>query len=281
LGVFSQEKYITLELKPMSEVNKYGLPRDIDSETKRIIRKNCGFGCVICGCAIYTYEHVDPVFTEAKEHSPDNIVLLCGTCHNSVTKGIWSKDKVKMATKAPKCLQTGYAHHSFDLGNAHPEITLGTLTWIDTKTIIRVMGDSILEISPPEIDGGPYRLSGIFCNDKGSPILRIIENEWQGAIENWDIEIVGSHLTIRQRFRGIALKLHLNPPKAITIKQINMIHKGAIIIGKEGKGFHFNAPDGSTISGHSKGTLRSCETGVEITENSVAMGCRCQSGEFK
>ena len=87
--------------------NKNGLSRNIDSETKRIIRQKCGFGCVICGCAIYQFEHVDPVFSEAKEHNPDNIVLLCATCHDSVTRGIWSKEKVKIAAKNPKCYQKG------------------------------------------------------------------------------------------------------------------------------------------------------------------------------
>jgi hypothetical protein len=35
------------------------------------------------------------VFSEAKEHNPKNMALLCGGCHDRATRGILSKEKVK------------------------------------------------------------------------------------------------------------------------------------------------------------------------------------------
>ena len=46
----------------MGEKNKYGLGRYIESDTRRLIRKRCGFGCVICGIGFFDYEHFDPDF---------------------------------------------------------------------------------------------------------------------------------------------------------------------------------------------------------------------------
>lgn len=42
--------------------------------------------------------------------------------------------------------------------------------------------------------------------------FKIIENEWQGLVGNWDIEIIGPVVTIRRDQRKIALKLRIDPP---------------------------------------------------------------------
>lgn len=51
--------------------NKFGLSRYIPSDVKLQVRKNSGFGCVICGMGIIHYEHVDPEFHVAQTHDPD------------------------------------------------------------------------------------------------------------------------------------------------------------------------------------------------------------------
>ena len=77
--------------------NKYGLSRHIPETVKRKVRQACGFGCVCCGLAIATYEHIDPEFSEAKNHDWKKIAYLCGSCHDKVTRGFWSKNKIKKA----------------------------------------------------------------------------------------------------------------------------------------------------------------------------------------
>jgi hypothetical protein len=72
----------------MASTNKYGLSRVIPADIAREIRKRCGFGCVNCGSALYHYEHMIPEFSEASQHIAEKITLLCGTCHDYVTRGI-------------------------------------------------------------------------------------------------------------------------------------------------------------------------------------------------
>jgi hypothetical protein len=91
------------------QTSRHGLSRNIPNSIKRTIRQNCGFGCIICGCATYEYEHVDPSFEDATVHDPDKMTLLCGSCHSYVTRGIWSKDRVKAAMRNPKCLEKGFS----------------------------------------------------------------------------------------------------------------------------------------------------------------------------
>ncbi|WP_140145769.1 HNH endonuclease, partial [Vibrio parahaemolyticus] len=81
----------------MSDKNKHGLSRYIPEDVKRKVRQKCGYGCVVCGTAIVEYEHVDPEFSEAKEHDPDKIVLLCSQCHAKVTRKFLSKESIKLA----------------------------------------------------------------------------------------------------------------------------------------------------------------------------------------
>ena len=140
------------------------------------------------------------------------------------------------------------------------------------------MGEPILSIAPPEIEGSPYQLSGTFCNDSGSIILRIINNELQELIDNWDVEIVGAKLTIRHRYRGIALKLHFVPPNKIEIVQMNMYYKGSFIQGNKQNGFYYISPDGSIIAFDRKGVFRSCDTGIEILDSGIHFGINCQGG---
>ena len=58
--------------------NQYGLTRTIPEDIKRQVRQACGFGCVCCGLAIATYEHIDPEFHFAESHDPDKMAYLCG-----------------------------------------------------------------------------------------------------------------------------------------------------------------------------------------------------------
>lgn len=255
----------------MTDKNKYGLSRDIPDLVKREVRQRCGFGCVICGQGIYQYEHLNPPFTEAKEHDPNGIVLLCGSCHDKVTRNFWSKEKVSLASKQPFCIDRGYALDTFDIENEYPRICMGTTKFINTTTIIEVMGDKILSIEPPESPNSPYRLSGFFGDDSENELFKICQNEWIGSIENWDIEVSGRRLKIRKKPRIIALELTVNPPNEILINRINMTYKGARIIGSDTQ-FSAIAPDNSKISLFTH-IANGCRSGICISKNSVMLCC--------
>lgn len=100
----------------MASLNKHGLSRVIPEGVKRKVRKDAGFGCVICGTAICEYEHVDPEWVNAVTHNPKFMTLLCGSCHSKKTRGIIGVDTVKLAMKNPKCKERGYSNDWFDFG---------------------------------------------------------------------------------------------------------------------------------------------------------------------
>ena len=179
-------------MNSMGQVNKYGLSRDSLSEpVRREVRRRCGFGCVRCGFAVYQYHHFDPPFSEAKTHDPGGIALLCGTCHDLVTRGLLSESTVRELSRNPKSLETGFSYGPFDIGKQHPSVTLGHSTWVRTQIILQVFEMPLLKVEPPEVAGTPFRLSGLFYDKSGKLIFQIQQNECKGPISNWDMEAKG------------------------------------------------------------------------------------------
>jgi hypothetical protein len=261
----------------MGRVNKYGLSRDSLSEpVKREVRQRCGFGCVRCGLAIYQYHHFDPPFSEAKTHNPSGIALLCGTCHDLVTKGLLSDNTVRKLNRNPKCFEAGFSYGPFDIGDQHPLVTLGYSTWIHTQIILQVFEMPLLKVEPPEVAGTPFRLSGLFYDESGKLILQILQNEWKGPISNWDIEVKGQRIIVRRAPGQIALQIRSDPPNRLIIERLDMFYKGAHILGEEGKHITAIAPDGSIIQGI--GASGVAIDGPSIQARNVVTGAGCQSG---
>ncbi|NMZ98064.1 HNH endonuclease [Pseudomonas lundensis] len=208
-----------------SGVNKYGLPRNIPSDIKREVRKRCGFGCIFCGCGIIQYEHVDPEFHEAKFHDPGAIVTLCPTCHASVTSKFWSKERIKRHALDPVCLKKGYLKHVFDFySDGHPSVQFGGALLKNCHTPVEIFGTPLISIKPPECKGGPFLLSGTFCDRSGSPTLRIIDNEWIAYSDSWDVEVSAGGITVRNGPGDIVLRLSVRPPHTLVVERLKMTY---------------------------------------------------------
>lgn len=255
----------------MSKINRHGLSDDIPSPIAREVRQRCGFGCVICGKALYQYEHVDPTFEDAKRHDANCIVLLCGGCHDSVTRGFLSKDTVKEKALHPKCLEEGFSFGPFDIGTRPVEILLGTILARNTQTLIRVCGENIFSVSPPPKPGQPFLINAFFSNKNGSPILSIVENEWRPSTDNWDVEAVGGRIIIRNAPRDFALVLRSEPPHRLVVERMAMEHKGIRIECSEGKKLRVIMADGANF------TSIACEAdgweiGINANEHGLVIG---------
>jgi hypothetical protein len=146
----------------------------------------------------------------------------------------------------PQCLKAGFSFGAFDVGNHDLAVALGTATWINTRVIIEALGEPLLILEPPEDVAGPLRLSGQFYDSKGQEIFKIVQNEWRGSVENWDIEVRGPRIIIRRAARDIALQIRTEPPGKLTIERIDMFYSGFRIVGQEGRTTSITSPGGST-----------------------------------
>ncbi len=247
-------------------VNKFGLNRNIPSEIKQIIRQRCGFGCVVCGSAIYQYEHFNPEFINATFHDDKGITLLCGGCHDRKSRGLLSTETVYEFNSKPKCLENGFSNGPFDIGNIHPQIVMGSLTFINVPIPISVLGESIFKITPPSVEGKIFKISATLRNNKGNIILQIEENEWLSSTTNWDCKVEGQRIILRSGPGKIDLILRSEPPQRIVIEQLKMTHKGIEINCSEGKKLTFKELNGSSIE-TSGGIVKNADIGIAYIKN--------------
>jgi hypothetical protein len=246
------------------EVNQYGLSSRRPADVELKIRQECGFGCVVCGCAVCDYERIDPEFKDAREHDPSKMALLCGGCHTQVTRKRWSKQKIKDARLDPICKRKGYSYDAFDIGTGPFTVVLGGCHFVDPETVLRMLGENQLAIHPPEEAGGPLRLSATFYNAQGKLMSRIVNNEWQGQIENWDIEIEGRKTTIRREPRDLALVMVTVPPNILHIERLDMYYKGVRLYA-DMRGVRIGPPDGLGVAW--RGSMVNPECCLEVLDS--------------
>ncbi|MBT9472096.1 MAG: HNH endonuclease signature motif containing protein [Pseudomonadota bacterium] len=234
----------------MAKINKHGLSRDIPPDVKQAVRNRDGFGCIICGSAIYDYEHIDPEFKDAIEHRAEGIVLLCPNHHRGKRRSI-SVEQIRRAALAPKALEQGFAFESFDPGLEHPVITVGGVTGTNVDTILQVQDRPIIWIREPEAPGAPYRISAIFWDAHGYPILSIIDNEIRSHPRNWDVEVRGNLLRIRSGPGQIVFQMRTDPGSGFTIERMDISYAGYRFRAIEGGPLWVDHPSGvrTEISG--------------------------------
>lgn len=206
-------------------MNKHNLTRDIPDPVKREVRQRCGFGCVVCGSAIYDYEHFDPEYIEAKEHNANGIALLCPTDHTRKRKNLLSHQKYLQAIANPKAKEINKAYTEWEVGDSAPTIIIGDKIFTGGTSIIKIDDELILGFKTPIEKGAPPRLYLRFFDREENEVFSIIDNEIGVNSDAFDIETEGSKWNIRSALYKTDLRIELSPPNLIFIKQINLTHK--------------------------------------------------------
>ena len=250
--------------------NSYGLSRDIPEAVKRVVRQRDGFGCVVCGKAIYDYEHIDPEFIEAREHLAAGIILLCDSCHRKKGKFL-SVETIKAAAKQPKCKQQGFSFEAFDVGSRFPEVVLGTFRGRQVGTLLRIKGEEIFSIGPPRAVGMPFLVNARLFDRDGRPTIEIIGNEWRTPCDNWDVEVVGPKITVRKATGDILLRLRSDPPDRLIVERLEMVHRGTHISCSEGKNLSIQTESGAGFVS-SGASVIGCRIGIDVTDRGLAIG---------
>lgn len=225
----------------MSNINKHGLYRYIPAPIERDIRVRSKFGCVFCRSAIYQYEHITPEFSDATEHNSDHICLLCGRCHDKVTKGQISKDSVRRQyEKVQKEVEIRRPFDDFVLDSDCLTVVLGSSIFHGARTLIEIDGEAILAIEPPEYGSCFPTISGEFFDENGKELFRIERNKWSGRPDAWDMTVEGREIVIKSAPRKVALKLIVEPPNKIVVEHLDMrsgnaflrLRKGSLEVGR-------------------------------------------------
>lgn len=193
---------------PQKGKNKHGLSRHIPSAVKAEVRKRCGFGCIVCGCPIYEYAHIEP-FSEVDSHEADNIALLCRTHHGYETVGLTIFEDYSEFLENPFNLRDGNKGAiDLFLKKRHRKITLGgciinldrddrdqtcevlSVDQISLITIKLVADELLLDVAVPSVAGEIY--ADIQENELHVSAPVIFDTSWSGS--KLKISAAGSHI---------------------------------------------------------------------------------------
>lgn len=256
----------------MVNTNKHGLSRSIPAGIARQVRRGAGFGCVICGNAIFEYEHLDPPFSEALEHRAEGITLLCGSCHSKKTRGWLSVETVRRAVKQPKSRSSGYSSTHLDIGNRVPDVQIGTLYCKNVSTILRIFGEDVFSITAPEEPGAPFRINAKIRNESGDLILDIKDNELQINEKNWDVELIGRKLLMKDSAMKKVLQLRINPPDNVIFDLLNMRWKDVIVSADSSSDISVSLGGGRTNFKAGGMSIEGGGVAVNVSQHGIQLG---------
>lgn len=208
--------------------------RNIPLPIQREIRQRCGFGCVICGMPLYEYEHMEE-WAKVKCHVADEITLLCDQHHREKTAGLLPKEVMRGANSDPYNLREGVSKpYNLHFSGKTAEIEIGgnRFTCEDhgygTAMIpISVDGDPLLGL----IMADDHLLLNLAIFDEfNALVLQIKNNQLYYSTEPWDIQLVGTKLTVRESHRKILIEIDFQPPHRVVINRGRFLRNGVEIL---------------------------------------------------
>jgi trigger factor len=207
---------------------------DIPSPMKREIRQRCGFGCVICGKLLFTYEHLEG-WANVERHVASEITLLCDHHQRERTNGLLPLQDVREADKNPYNKRTSVSPaYQLHYSGATCAIVIGGNVCKrdrlrDGDRLIAIMVDRqpILGFT---FDQGRLLLMLELFNDQGERTLWIEENELRLCPSPWDVEFEGRRFTVREGRAEFHLDIEFAPPDKIEIQRGRLSMNGFEVI---------------------------------------------------
>lgn len=199
----------------------------IPPHIKREVRQRCGFGCVKCGLPLYEYEHMEE-WAVVKRHIASEITLLCDQHHREKTAGLLPKEEVRRCNENPINLQNDKsAKYNLYFSGTNSEI------WVGSNSLVSEYLSDDSELNAIIVDGLPLiqmkvvdqhlLLNLTFFDEENNVTAQIVENELIYSTSPWDIELIGTTLTIREQRGKILLRIEFNPPNKIVISSGRLI----------------------------------------------------------
>jgi hypothetical protein len=191
---------------------------EIPARMKRAVRQRCGFGCVMCGSPVYVYEHMED-WAKVLKHEEENITLLCPTDHQDKTNKRLPLKTLQEANANPFNLQKGHSTPRFyHFGSERPTVILGTTRFTPPDRDFAAFVIDGMPMVGFRFGDGQALLQLRLFDATNKLVLQIADSELVYSVGLWDIEFVGSVLTVRADSQEILLRAKFSPEdNSITI----------------------------------------------------------------
>ena len=194
----------------MASKEKYncrGESRYIPAEIRRSVRQNAFFGCAACGCPVIEYHHIVP-FSEIQEHTAENIVALCPTCHKRADfHGQWGEDLVRIFKQNSH--NQDETKDKFIILTPDFQVKMGRIGFLNCSELIALRDERFLSCNrSPE---GIIKISGKFQDESGVVVAVVEDNEWRVDVNTvWDVEYIAARrLIIRTGPGNVVLRMEI------------------------------------------------------------------------
>jgi len=239
----------------MSQVNKSGLNRDIPDPIKLQIRKNSKFGCVLCRLFIYEYAHINPKYSEAKEHDPKKICLLCPTHHAQFDKGLIGINHIEKKYLSNDMYSNNNRGTEFTVLERPLTFHLGNITFSNPDRILIIDNKPIISIGRDFED--KLLLNAIFYDNNSNIILEIKNNEWMAKTDQWDIETKANKLIIKNEPNHTVLEATVVSNNELSFDKLEMfLPNGILFEAEKNKHMNITYPNGKGVKGVKKMSLK-------------------------
>lgn len=183
---------------------------------------------------LYEYEHMEE-WAQVQRHVAEEITLLCDQHHREKTGGLLPKEAVRRANAAPFNLRAGVSKpYTLHFSGAEAEIVVGSNSFT-----CKDQGYGTIMV-PVSVDGTPLigliiadghlLLNLVVFDEFNQPVLHIKNNQLFYSVSPWDIQLVGTTLTIREAHRQILIELEFCPPNKVVINRGRLLRNGVEIL---------------------------------------------------
>lgn len=177
-------------------------------------------------------------WAKVQRHVAEEITLLCDRHHTEKTKGLLPKEVVRESDKSPFNLQPNNRKpYHLHFSGKYAEIWLATSNFIIQKTdkdnfmhAIVIDGEPILGF---EIQDNTLLLNLKAYDESNELAVNIEKNQLIYSKLPWDIQFVGTTLTIRKAHREILLEIKFYPPSKISITNGRLVRNGVEVLINE------------------------------------------------
>lgn len=185
---------------------------DIPEAIKRQVRKECYFGCVLCGMPFFQYDHITE-YSENPIHEVSNLALLCPNHHSAKSTHKLTEERVREARLSPYNANRPFTSGLRIEASRTIEIKLGSNTshfvfqnGNGKHNAIWVNGKSFLTLHATD---HWLSISMLLTDSSGNPLLHVENGELSLATTAWDYSYTGSNIKIRTAPGELILDLDL------------------------------------------------------------------------
>lgn len=209
---------------------------------QREVRQWCGFGCVICGCPLYTYEHMVD-FAENPVHERDNLTLLCDLHQREKTNKLLPRADVQAANKDPFNRARGVTHpYGLHFSGGRCEMLLGGNRFLsEGQRLVPLLVNNEEPIAFEFTGDGHLKLHASIRDRSGEIALLVVANEIVMAATAWDITFIGTRLTLRHGPGDFQFEASFQAPDRIDITRLDVRYSDTHVWA-DPKGLHVRGP---------------------------------------